>query len=169
MEDVYEQALRNTERLLPPKIQKFEDVWLLGEDEGMKSKKLEPNTMYILSNEVSLHGATAMLYPGLLQDIGKATRGSFFILPSSVHETILIRDNGEISAEEFQRMVMEVNRTKVSPDEVLSDEVYRYDYRERKLIMETDPAQTKEYIEQLAAVHERGDSMEEADSEELER
>lgn len=74
-----------------------------------------------------------------------------------------------MSAEELQRMVMEVNRTQVSPEEVLSDEVYCYDYRERKLTMATDPAQTKEYVEQMAGEFGCEDSMEEAEAGEMER
>lgn len=66
-------------------------------------------------------------------------------------------------------MVIEVNRTQVRPDEVLSDEVYSYDYREQKLTMATDPAQTKEYVEQMSAEYGCGDSTEEAEFGEMER
>jgi len=168
-EDLYEQAVKNTERLLPPRILNLENILFLDEEESIKSKKLEPYAQYVLTNDVKVHGATAMLYPGLLQEIGEATQSSFFILPSSIHETILIKDNGEMSAEELQRMVIEVNRTQVRPDEVLSDEVYSYDYREQKLTMATDPAQTKEYMEQMAGECGCGDSMGEAEFGEMER
>lgn len=168
-DDLYEQAVKNTERLLPPKMLNLESILFLDDDESMESRKLEPYKQYVLTNDVKVHGATVMLYPGLLQEIGEATQSSFFILPSSIHETILIKDNGEMSAEEFQRMVIEINRTKVGPDEVLSDEVYSYDYREQKLTMATDPAQTKEYIEQMAGEYGCGEFMEEVEAGEMER
>ncbi|MCI8431840.1 MAG: hypothetical protein HFH83_01415 [Lachnospiraceae bacterium] len=168
-EGLLEQALKNTERLFPPKMLDLANIMYLDADDSILSKKLESYSQYVLTNDTKVHGAATLLFPNLLQEIGEATGGSFFILPSSIHETILIKDNGEMSAEELQRMVMEVNRTQVSPEEVLSDEVYCYDYRERKLTMATDPAQTKEYVEQMAGEFGCEDSMEEAEAGEMER
>ena len=121
-------------------------------EEGIREIYLDyllPYEQYVLSNTEKFHGATAILYPGLLQEIGEATKSSFFLLPSSLHEVILMKDNGEMSAEELQRMVMQINRTEVKPEEVLSDEVYCYDYREQKLTMATDPVKTKEVLQQI--------------------
>lgn len=166
-EDLFDLALKNTERLFPPKLQSVESLLFLHEDENILGEKLEPYEQYMFTNDVKVHGAAVMLYPGLLQKIGEATQGNFFILPSSIHETILIRDNGEMSAEEFQHMVMEVNRTHVMPEEVLSDEVYKYDFREQKLVMATDPVQTKAYLEQMAVEQECEDAMEDMEEAEF--
>lgn len=167
--DIYEHALKNTERLLPPKMMNIENVFSPDDNEGLESRDLKPYEIYVLSNDLNIHGAAAMLYPGLLQEIGEATGSSFYILPSSIHELILVRDNGDMSAEEFQHMVKTINRTQVRPDEVLSDEVYRFDHREQKLTMATDPARTKEYVEQM--ILERGcdDFLLGDDQEEMER
>lgn len=163
-EVLYEQALENTERLFTPEMINIKDI-LFGceedEEEKTKSRELLPYEQYVLSNGARMNGATVMLYPNFLQEIGEATKGKFFILPSSIHELILIKDVGEMSAEEIQRMVMEVNRTQVDPQEVLSDEVYSYDYREEKLTMATNPSQSKELIEQLSGMCDREDSMQE--------
>lgn len=164
---LYEQAIKNTERLFPAKMETLGTMLFGGET--MQSKELQSHEEYVITNDVKVHGATAMLYPNLLQEIGEATKSNFFILPSSIHELILIKDIGEMSAEEFQRTVIEVNRTKVRPDEVLSDEVYSYDYRERKLTMATDPARTKEYVEQMTAESGYRDFEEEEDDWEMER
>lgn len=168
-EDLFELALKNTKRLFSPKLLDLKRVLFRGDDETVMSKDLQPYAQYVLTNDVRVHGATVMLYPSLLQEIGEATQGSFFILPSSIHELILIKDTGEVSAEEFQHMVMEVNRTQVRPEEVLSDEVYKYDFREHKLTMATDPARTKEYLEQMAGEYGCEDSVEETESDEMER
>lgn len=74
---------------------------------------------------------------------------------------ILMKDNGDMNAEELQRMVMEINRTQVAPEEVLSDEVYSYDYRQQKLTMATSPIQTKELLDQITGMCDHGDFMEE--------
>lgn len=160
-EALYEQALKNTERLFAPEMINMKDVLFGDNEEETESKELLPHELYVLRNDVKMNGATVMLYPNLLQEIGEATKSNFFILPSSIHELILVKDVGEMSAEEFQRMVMEINRTQVDPEEVLSDEVYCYDYREQKLAMATDPCQTKEFIAQMAGMYEHEDCMEE--------
>lgn len=160
-EALYEQALKNTERLFAPEMINIKDVLFSCNEEETKSKELLPYEQYVLSNVAKLNGATVMLYPNLLQEIGEATKSNFFILPSSIHELILVKDNGEMSAEEFQRMVMEINRTQVAPEEVLSDEVYSYDYRQQKLTMATSPIQTKELLNQITGMCDHGDFMEE--------
>ena len=66
-----------------------------------------------------------MLYDGLLCDFARKVGRNFYIIPSSIHEVILIPDTLDIHY--MKAMVKEVNGTEVSPDEVLSDNVYRYD------------------------------------------
>ena len=78
--------------------------------------------MYVATNSKKLNGAGVMLYDGLLREFADRIGKSFFILPSSIHEVILIPDTFDMKA-----MVQEVNGTEVSPEEVLSDSVYRYD------------------------------------------
>ncbi len=168
-EEVYEQALTNTEKLFPAELINIQEVirslgLLLNgmkQEEESTSRNLLPYEQYVLSNEEKFYGATAILYPGLLKEIGEATKSNFFLLPSSIHEVILMKDNGEMSAEELQRMVMDINRTQVDPAEVLSDEVYCYDYREQKLIMATDPLQTKELVQQIEGMDEQENFLEE--------
>lgn len=169
-EELYEQALRNTEKLFPPKMLRLGD-FLCGGGEGViEDKTLQEDELYFLGNDSRNFGATVMLYPSLLQEIGEATRSNFFILPSSIHELILIKTAEGKNAEELQRIVMEINRSKVSPEEVLSDEVYSYDYQEQKLVMATDPARTKEYVEQMDKGQECWDNTEETEfDDEMER
>lgn len=166
---IYEQALKNTEKLFPAEMMNMEEVLFHCGSQAEKQKELLPYEIYVLTNQAKINGATVMLYPNLLQEIGEATQSRFFILPSSIHELILMKDNGEMSAEELQRMVMEVNRTQVEPEEVLSDEVYSYDYREKKLTMETEPSQTREFMGQVEGTYECEDFMQEADRGEMER
>ena len=58
-------------------------------------------------------------------------------------------------------MVMTINRTQVDPEEVLSDEVYCYDYEQQKLTMATEPSQTKEFIAQMSGMYGQHESLEE--------
>lgn len=62
---------------------------------------------------------------------------------------ILINEKEMGSAVKLQEMVMEINRQCVRSDEILSDEVYHYDYRERRLTMATDPERTAQIAETM--------------------
>lgn len=159
-EEAYERAFENTVRLYLPSLVPMEEMLdsvafkseatpvdreslarLFGTEEERQSPM---QGMFILTNIANYNGAATLFYPGLLEKIGEAVQGNFMILPSSVHETILLREKEGDSIEELQSIVMEINRQHVAPDEVLSDEVYRYDYKERKLVMATDPERTAE-------------------------
>ena len=160
-EAVYEQALKNTESLFKPDMFNIMTILSGRDEEEAKNRVLSPYEQYVLTNDDKMNGATVMLYPNLLREIGEATGSNFFILPSSIHELILVKDNGEMSAEELQRMVMEINRTQLDPEEVLSDEVYCYDYKQQKLVMATEPGQTKEFIAEMSGMQEQDESLEE--------
>jgi len=134
-------AEKNTPRLFPYRVFLMGDMLegLIQEQEESKSeeedyrKVLNRAPMYILSNRQKSHGAACILYENVLERQADKYGGSFYILPSSVHEVILLLDSGEESVEDLRNMVREVNRTQVSPDEVLSDSLYYYDFVEKGL------------------------------------
>lgn len=66
-----------------------------------------------------------------MDQIGEGFQGNFFILPSSIHETIVVPDNGEFDYRVLQDMVQTINASEVSPEERLSDHVYHYDVKDR--------------------------------------
>lgn len=82
--------------------------------------------MYILTNKEKCLGASAMcdytLLKNLWQDIG-----GFFILPSSIHEVIVIADCEDVEAKELAELVQCVNTEAVLPEDKLVDSVYRFD------------------------------------------
>ena len=93
--------------------------------------------MYVMTNESKINGAAAMIFTDKIDEFANEQQTNFFILPSSVHEVLLIPDTGEINVNELEDMVKSVNRTQVSPDEVLSDNVYFYDREEKNLCIAT--------------------------------
>lgn len=124
---------RNTPRLFPWACCGIEEVLTetaCGDDADFRhilDALCEEVPMKVLSNTKRLHGAVCMLYPGVLKEMADRMGGDFFILPSSVHETILLPDAGEGLNGALRQMIREVNSTKVAPEEVLSDTLYRYD------------------------------------------
>lgn len=130
-----EDAVMNTSRKLPYSFQGMDALIreLSGdEDQGLYTGE---EIMYVLSNQEKCFGAAALLYPHLLSHISKIFRKNFYVLPSSIHECILVPDQGQYSRIELMRMVREVNQTQVEADEILSDQVYYYDRQEEKLMM----------------------------------
>lgn len=88
-----------------------------------KSREGEP---YVITNSIKINGAAVVLYPQCLQHIGENIGGNYYLLPSSIHEMIIMPENTTMSRKELCEMVTEVNEQYVEQDEVLSDAVYYY-------------------------------------------
>lgn len=134
-EELYEQAQMNVTRLLPHKFEDIVDlkqrlVNRLRTVEELDLLMLPRNRMYVLSNENSYHGAVSMFYTGLLRMLAEEIGTEhFIILPSSLHEVILLPLNPEEeNTSYFREMVVEVNATQIAPSEYLSDNIFHYDY-----------------------------------------
>lgn len=131
-------AKRNTQRLFPWVCSSIAEVLgeITGEEdlqEPAEEEFLQEVPMQVLSNEKRTQGAVCMLYPGLLDKLAGEGKRNFYILPSSVHEVILLEDTGAGAAPELKKMVTEVNRTQVAPEEVLSDSLYYYDSADKRV------------------------------------
>ncbi len=81
--------------------------------------------MNILSNTKMINGAAQILNPDVMKTIADKLGDGFWILPSSIHEVIIVpAEMGDAAT--FTQMVKEVNAAEVAPQDVLSDHVYRY-------------------------------------------
>lgn len=134
---LYELALANTQRLFRGTVQSMANVMMdilskqMDEEAAMEFFDMMVDAddaipMYVCTNTMKLNGAGVILYNGLLQKFADRVGSDVFILPSSIHETLLIPVNEDMDVEYLRDMVRTVNRTEVAPDEMLSDNVYRY-------------------------------------------
>lgn len=144
-DEIFQEAMENSPEILPPSIQSMEDV--LGRLAGFGFGREVPrefesqldaidfknDLMVVLTNRESVNGASAILYPDILHRIGERAGSNLFILPSSVHEVILVADNGSMKLPELSAMVKEINWTQIAPKDRLSDTVYHYDTKARLL------------------------------------
>jgi hypothetical protein len=157
VEEIDKLAEQNTPILFPPTIRTMKEVFYemfqsqainngkyASEEEKELLEQLYPKDrnqstepdeieMYILSNTTNLNGASALFYPNVLQDFAVSHQSNLYILPSSIHEVILIPENRELSKEYLCQMVIDVNQTQVPIEEVLSNEVYYYNYQTKEL------------------------------------
>lgn len=90
--------------------------------------------MYVLSNKSRVDGAACMLYPNLIQDFAEAIQSSFYIIPSSIHELLLLPTRHLEESQEIKSMIREINDTQVSAEEILSYSLYLYDKEERRIL-----------------------------------
>lgn len=89
--------------------------------------------MYVLSNTERIHGAACILYGNLLEDVSKKLNDNLYVLPSSVHEMIIIPAAFAGRASELKVMVEEINETQVEDEEILSNSVYFFNRSTKKL------------------------------------
>lgn len=96
---------------------------------------MENTGMYVLTNDQREYGASKLLCSDYLKKISAGK--DFYIIPSSVHELILLSEmpEQEQSIEELNQMVQEVNRDMVAEEDVLSDHVYFYDAKTGRIQM----------------------------------
>ncbi len=137
-DDLYDLAIQNTPRLLPYDLRNMTDVVkeLLGASDDMDGLSWNtdcPYPMYVLTNTHKLHGSTCLLYENLLYQFATKLDADLFILPSSIHEVLLIPAFSHFSADELNAMVQEVNSTQLCADEILSDHVYYFSRKTRLL------------------------------------
>jgi hypothetical protein len=154
---LYQQALANTIEQNPPKIDSLINIICSLQEESnawqeIPNFTMEPYEQYVLSNSSNYFGASVLLYPEVLKQLSQNTNSNLFILPSSIHELILMRDNGDMDAAELQAMVASVNKTELVPEDILSDEVYYYDKNEQTLTMATNREQTTALKNQMNQV-----------------
>ncbi len=130
-EQLHQDALANSAEMRPAKVQKLSEM--LAEMMEMPVEMVEDSTppLLVVTTEDKLKGAAAMFYPDMMDDISKELGGDFFILPSSIHEVLVMPDNGEMSAEELKYMVTSINGDVVDPADVLTNQVYHFDAKER--------------------------------------
>lgn len=85
--------------------------------------------MFCLTNETKMNAASLILHEDIRKQIGEFMKGDFYILPSSIHETLLLPDNGNFDVKALNAMVKEVNATEVALEDILSDKVQFCDGR----------------------------------------
>ena len=91
-------------------------------------------SMMVLTNASRYYGAACFAYPGVLEEIGDKLRTDFYILPSSVHEVIILPVSEEGEEQYLNEMIQEINETQVEKEEWLSDHAYLYQRAEKILI-----------------------------------
>lgn len=152
-EEILQAAEENTESLFPVRMEPILDTLCRVADisrddlpEEVLAEEDSPQIM-VLTNYLGVNGATVLLYDSFLQQVYEKLRGKFIILPSSIHEVIVMPLASAPPITDSQKMVEQINRSAVKEEEILSDSVYLYDGE--KVILACDSKGVCAYEENL--------------------
>ena len=143
LEELNETAMNNMETLSPVNFKTMQEVLAemmfpgrtpSQEEMDMFFPPMEGPALYVLTNEDKVYGAKAILNEKVMDDIAEKIGGDFVILPSSVHEVLILSDAEHMDRRALEDMVQSVNQTEVMAQDVLSDHVYCYDSKEHELV-----------------------------------
>lgn len=140
-QDLYKDAMRNTpiqldEELIPMHAM----LTKLGQEDSEEERELMDELdhtlpLYVLTNKWKMFGAGTILYSKKIKELSAKLGKDLYIIPSSVHELILIPCQENEDVQYMKEMIWEVNRTQVATDEVLSDALYYYDRGEDRIAL----------------------------------
>ena len=90
--------------------------------------------MYVLTTKARMYGAAAILYSGQLEAIAKEVEDDFYLLPSSIHEIIILPKKYAMEEDYLSQMVDEINHEQVELEEILSNHAYLYSNLTKEII-----------------------------------
>ncbi len=128
-EALFRKASENTPKMLGCELKNMWDI--LSEIYGKNTEFSDyPPYMYVASNRERYYGAAVIFLDSAFgSSATERIGGKFIIIPSSVHETIII-PYSNIDRNTVLNMVREVNKNEVRDIEVLSDNVYIWENNE---------------------------------------
>ena len=139
VEDLYKDAEENTQKLERYEIKSMTSVLCeIMEEENPAEydhdecmKQLSGSVpMYVLSNKKRVEGAVCMLYTDLIKNFSDTVDKDLYIIPSSIHELLLLPTQNADDGEQIKKMIREINDTQVKPEEILSYSLYYYNRKE---------------------------------------
>lgn len=130
-EELYPLSAQNTPALLPLRFRHICDFIGLLEREGEPLVR-EPK-LYVLTNQYEIYGEAALLYPNALKEAADDLDSDLLILPSSVHEILIVPKTDLIGEIDFEEVVCEINEVEVNPEDILSNRIYQYDRKSEQV------------------------------------
>ncbi len=130
VEQLLKVAKRNTEKMFPAEVRglrEFIREYLLSQGEELTN--VEKVDMIIVTNELGINGAVTILYEGIIEELAKRYETDLYVIPSSVHEMIVVpvKEDPENELYDMLRFIVkDINERYVAEEEILSNRVYRY-------------------------------------------
>lgn len=133
-DQLHQDALDAAQHTMKYSIRSMDEV-LTGMAQSMGIEQEQPvmfsSPLYVATTERDMFGAGVLAVPSFFEDAAEKLDGNFYVLPSSVHEILLLPDRFAPEPQLLKEMVQDVNANEVDPKDRLSDNVYHYDAKER--------------------------------------
>ncbi len=141
VDELAEAARRNTVRKFGVEFQNSQRMALCSllrrpfVPESFETMTMSESGLYTLTTGIRINGAALILLPDILEQVGAKAGMDYFLIPSSIHELLVARDDGLVTAKMLKELVYEGNRTDgiIKPEDVLSDNVYFYARKDKTL------------------------------------
>ncbi len=127
LEELHENALKN---MAPAEVMSLGSAisMLIGPgadaDEINQVEASSDISMTIVTNSSKFNGANNMLNTECFVELAEKNDCDLYILPSSIHEVIVVPDKNGVDVDGLKSMVYEINRSSLGPEDILSDSVY---------------------------------------------
>lgn len=112
-----------------------EEVEEMVNEEIDKVERQKPMEMFILTNDIKTNGAVCMMYPNVLKDFAEEKGLDLFIIPSSIHEVLLVPKKSG-SAKRLNEILNDVNKNSLDSVEILSNKIYSYSRKLDEVVIE---------------------------------
>lgn len=87
-----------------------------------------------IEEDEETHGAAALFYPGIREQIAGILEQNYYVLPTSLHDLFIVPESLGIETEALCQMLREGNSMANTANEFLSNNVYKYSVEEKRLI-----------------------------------
>lgn len=144
---LFQKAKENTPFLFPEKLQSIIETLeesfkklpnSIDVSKELQMVKEDSLPMMVISNHVHLYGFSAIFYPNVLQKLAEKEDKNLIIIPSSIHEALVLTDDKKLEAGKMNQMITEINQKQVREDERLSNRAYYYDRKRKELLFLSD-------------------------------
>lgn len=133
-------AMENTKTAYPAQLRDIRDMMKTisldrpkTNQDLLKQGEIGDAPLYILTNSQNALGAACIAYPEMLERIGDLLNEDFYVIPSSIHETLICRKSLVPEGTEWGQIIQEVNFNAVQEEEVLGDKAHLY-MRKKKIL-----------------------------------
>lgn len=139
LDELYKTAFNNTKEQFPLHIEPLSDIISDAYENninGIKDNDINGEIqmilqnlkvkMFVMTNQQKAFGATTILYENALKEFADKMNSNLYLLPSSLHEVMLVVEDDETEPTFLKDLVHSANTTAVGLIDVLSDNVYYY-------------------------------------------
>lgn len=127
-QQIHDNAIMNGQRIRPLKLASLSSILAKMMDLPFEPGFDDAPTFDILTNQDSQFGAAVILYPGVNSILAEKYPQGCYLLPSSIHEWIIIDKAECIGVNQLLNMVMEINTNEVQPQDLMADDVFELDH-----------------------------------------